>query len=304
MTDDGWRSPLALLLGLAWLAGVGAARTASAETPPGLRVEIDRGAVTLRARDVALKDLLAAIARDSGLEVDPGGPLEERTSVELEGVSMLTALRRVLAGRNFVLRYPASTDPGDDGVQAGMLWIFPNPSDGRGDAQRPRDGPAADLLAAHERLTHRHPGLASDDATARLAAVSALAASGEATDALAAAALFDADAAVREEAVHALGAAAGETGLRVLEQALADPALRVRRAAVDALADSESDQTVWALAAALRDEDATLREQAVYALGDVGGGAAISVLSQALADERGFVREAAAEVLKELSRED
>ena len=318
MTANAWQArsfscaPMALLLGWGWLAGICEARDAVDGGPPAakalparLHVEIDRGSVTVRAWDVATEDLLAAIALESGLEVDLGGPLAERVTLELDQLPLREALHRILSGRNFALRYADPPPPAGE-APAGKLWVLSGGDrrslPAQGDAGGLPDA-GADLLAAYERLARRRPSLVSDDGKVRLAAVSGLTDSPRATAALAAAALFDPDAAVREEAVYGLGAG-GETGEGILEQALADPAPRVRRAAIEALADVGDDDSAWLLAAALRDRDAALREQAVYALGDVGGEAAVAVLQQALADGQSRVREAAIEVLEELSDAD
>ena len=279
------------LLGSVLLAGVGEARDGEpvAAGPGRLAISVDGGLLTVRALDVSLRDLLEAITLESGLAADLRGPLDERVTLELERLPMRQALRRILENRNFVLRYRG---PSSAAGPAGELWVVASGS---------RGAPLPEPVAAYKILTHDWPGLASDDAGTRLATVSELAAAGDASETLAAVALYDADAAVREEAVYGLGTAVGEPGVPMLERALTDPAPRVRRAAVDALADRGGEESAWALAAALDDDDASLREQAVHALGEIGGEAAAALLRQALADEQDFVRQSAAEALAELA---
>lgn len=121
-----------------------------------------------------------------------------------------------------------------------------------------------------------------------------------AESALAAAALSHAEAAIREEAIHALGERGGTIALHTLQQALLDLSPRVREATVRALVDLGGGEAVLALSSALGAGDASLRLNAVDALGEIGGPDAARYLKQMLQDENDAVREAAAEWLAEL----
>lgn len=156
-----------------------------------------------------------------------------------------------------------------------------------------------------EDLKRLRLALSDEDAGTRIRALVELADHGgdEATAALAASALSDVDASVREEAILGLGETGDESRLDILEQALMDTNDGVREAAIEALSDIGGDDAAWTLAIALTDQASFLREEAVYALGGIGGEIAVGLLQQALADEEESVREAAADVLAELSEE-
>ena len=278
---------------LVLFAGIGEAGTPVADARQAgdvsrlrLQVTVADATVTVKAYDVTLKHLLEEIARRGGIEVELHDALDERVTLELDRRPLPEVLRRVLSGRNFAFRL---VDPAVCGSCPSQLWVF--------------EAPAPPTLEAVEPCPR--PAPAEEDANARLKAISKLAGApadgSRALETLAAAALSDAAASVREEALHGLGELGDATALIVLEQALADPAPRVREAAVEALAELGEDAAAWVLAPVLAAEDAALRERAVFALGELGGEAAVVVLQQALVDERGFVREAAVEALQDLS---
>jgi HEAT repeat protein len=146
-------------------------------------------------------------------------------------------------------------------------------------------------------------GLIDEDAKVRLKVVTALTIDGgdQAVAALTTVALTDADPAVRQEAVYALGEMRTDAAIETLKHSLLDPEVRVREAAVDAFADVGGDKSALALATVLNDPDASLRFEVVDALGEIGGQIAIRMLRQASTDSHSAVREAAAEWLAELS---
>ncbi len=280
---------------------------ATTHASPGyLHVEITDEIVTVKARDVTVKDLIEEIARQSGLVVVLHDPLDERVTMELHRLPLPEAMGRILRDQSFALQYvqPLSSTGNSSDAHPSRLWVF---SKGPADDYARQDAvKGLGALNADEVIVPLSLALADDDANVRLEAVSALAnvGSDQATAALAAAALSDGDSSVREEAVYALGEIGGETGMQVLEQALMDPDNRVREAAVEAFADIGGDESALALAVALNDEDASLRAEAVDALGEIGGETAIRLLQQALADEQSSIREAAAEFLAELSSQE
>ena len=87
---------------------------------------------------------------------------------------------------------------------------------------------------------------------------------------LANAALGYADAAVREEAIHALGERGGSLAVQTLQQTIQDPDSGIRRATVRALADVGTPEAARILGVALSAKDNSLRLDAVEALGDIG----------------------------------
>ena len=144
--------------------------------------------------------------------------------------------------------------------------------------------------------------LVDEDAKVRLKAVTELTIDGgdQAVATLTTVALTDADPAVRQEAVYALGEIRTDAAIETLKHSLQDPEARVREAAVDAFADVGGEKSARALAAVLNDPDASLRLEVVDALGEIGGQTAIRLLRQASADPHSTVREAAIGRLAEL----
>jgi HEAT repeat protein len=123
----------------------------------------------------------------------------------------------------------------------------------------------------------------------------------QADSVLADAALGYADAAVREEAIRALGERGSSLAVQTLQQTIQDPDSRIQHATVRALTDVGTQEAVWILGVVLGAQDASLRLDAVEALGDIGSPDAALYIQQGLRDESPPVREAAAQWLAELS---
>lgn len=280
-----------------------------------LHVQIADEEVSVRARDVAVRDLLEDVASQSGLVVALYGSLDERVTMEFYRLPLHEALGRILRSHDFVLRYysPSSVgrSPGDAALS--KLWVFsrgggtdPVPAGSMNPAHRPGGGGELQAMKAKENLRQLSAALSDADPGVRRKAVSELAGmdGDEPVSILIDVALFDENASVREEATSGLGEIGNDAGMPALEQALADPDIRVREAAVDALADLGGAESARALDVALSDQDSSVRENAVYALAEIGGEVAIAALLQALGDEETDVREAAADMLAELSEEE
>jgi hypothetical protein len=150
-------------------------------------------------------------------------------------------------------------------------------------SSRTQDGPTQDDIA--RRLDH----LASVPRAADTTAIRALSA----------AATTAAVAAIREEAVFALGDIGGADGQATVTTALSDPDPQVRDAAVQALARQGGDAAVHALGWALAQADRARRPVVVDAIGRIGGPAAIAALRSATRHDDPRVRQAAAEWLDE-----
>jgi HEAT repeat protein len=143
---------------------------------------------------------------------------------------------------------------------------------------------------------------AENASRAELHAVAALAhASGLSADSvLVAAALGNAEIAVREEAIHALAERGACVAIPTLQQTLQDSSPRVQDATIFALRDIGGDEAVQSLGSALDLADPSLRLHAVDALGQMSQPAVALHLERALYDESDLVREAAAQWLAEL----
>ena len=280
-----------LLLGFIALTGacgnddrytIGYARESNQVPPACLDVRAAGPSLSVRSCGVAVGVVLEEIARQRGLVVRSYHPLDDRTNVDFEGLSLADAVARILRNHSYVLRSGLA-------AQTDILWIFTR-------------GSAADHRVA-ENAAQLHAALSSPDAKIRIKAIFGMAAlnSDRAQTELGYMAFNDPSFAVREEAINTIAEIGGTSAMPVLQQALFDPAPRIRAAAVDALGDLGGDEVVTVLAFALQDEDAAIRLSAVDALGEIGGPMGASFLHQALADEYDVVSEVAAAWLVELS---
>ena len=270
--------------------------TAATKVPAAL-VRVQAGSVTIRARDAAITQLLAEIARQSDLEVTVYGILSTRATVDIERLPMREAMDSLLRGLSFALRYqPPSTDTDDDDAHEGRsstnhLWVFTKEgsqttvlSGSKAEAPPPDTPPLT--IAAIDRLLDQ-----AEEADGLEGAL----------DGLIAAALEAEKRSVRAEAVHGLGEFEHPDVVPVLEQALLDPEERVREAAIEALSNVGGADAAWALATALDDPSASLRREAIYALTDSDEQVARILVERALGDGHPSVREAAIEALEELA---
>ena len=88
-----------------------------------LKVKLWDNLVTLSARDVRLRDILAEIARQSDLNIVSRAPLDARLTLELERRPLFEVLVRLMRDQSYML-HQASASVGD------TLWVF---SDGSTD---------------------------------------------------------------------------------------------------------------------------------------------------------------------------
>jgi hypothetical protein len=98
--------------GQAWaLVLLGAISVGAATEPTAPRVEYRDERLTAHVEGAPLQEVLAAIARATGIDVH-GGPLDDRPlSIELDAVLLDDALQRVLGSQNFTLSYASDGHP-------------------------------------------------------------------------------------------------------------------------------------------------------------------------------------------------
>jgi HEAT repeat protein len=302
--------------------------------PTYLQVDVVDGLTTVSARDAAIDDILAAIARKNDLSVVSEYELVERISVHFSRLPLPEALRLVLRHRSFALRH-VPLEPGRNRLKqipASTLWILDEQAQGGTRRKVPSDTESTtgstgieahqvalndpnhrlrvkavmDLadIGGDEVIAPLTSALADDHKEVHVEAVSALADIGTEEAAALAMALSDEQTDVQEEAVWALADIGGGTSIRLLEETLGHTNKNMREAAIQGLADIGGDDSVRALGIALHDEDRSLRMGAVDALGRIGSKPAVDLLRQALADGDPLVRSAAADNLEELSEQD
>ena len=253
-----------------------------------LHVVVVDGRVSATADQVAIRTILEALGRESGITIRSQLPLSRRVSLESRDEPMAALLHRLLRRESYM--YISAPAPGaselwiltDDPTIGGMVWS----------SQSDVDDPEA-ILAAYD---------SADTAANRLHAVTLLA-TGDDSAALPTllAAITDPDPAIREEAIFGIGALGGTGNINQLQTALLDPQPRVREAAIEALTDIGADRaaTAAALSGLLHDRDPVIRAEAVDALADIGGEAARRYLRRATQDPDALIRETAASYLAE-----
>ena len=237
-------------------------------------VRCDHGLLSVKVQDLALGELLNAAAHQCGFAVVRHGALEQRLSVEFNGLTLAQGLRRILGNRSYALKYaPTGAGKLATGTRAETLWILP-----QGDEKYA--APYAVPAIASSGGFFRH------DPSIDVSRLGSILSNGNVED--------------REQAAMALGKRNHASAVVSLSQALADNNAEVREAAIASLAEIGSTEAAQALAVPLNDGNPRVREQAVDALGDVGGVVATHLLRQALMDEVAYVRQAANEMLEQL----
>ncbi len=269
-----------------------------------LYVEVIDNTVSVNAHNVMVRDIVGEIARQSGIEVVSNERLDKRVTLDLQEMSISDAIDRVLEHYSYTLQYVETQPHEKPTVVTGVskLWVFSVHADNM-ERQLQTLHDSARTLELNDEVAHLTTQLTDGDPNVRSDAVAELASLGDtqALAAVAAAAIGDPNAAVREEAVYALADIGDPSGLAVIEHAFGDIDVAVRRAAVSSFADLADAESVTALAIVLNDQDPSMRAEAVEALGEIGGATAIRMLRQATADSEDFIRQAAAEYLAELS---
>jgi hypothetical protein len=280
--------------GLVLAVTVWALGASAAPAPPAAVVSVvTRQGTTLlsvTARDISLHALLAEIARRADFEVVGVGAAERTISVDLAGIPLEHALRRLLSTENFlllsapllaggdprllrvILLGPAGSGPGAEGlpsapdrVDGSQALAAEAPSETElpegAEAFNP-DGPLEDLLP----LTN-HP-----DQRMRTAALEALTLHPEDERARQAliAHLGDPDLHIRTVALGLLGPFITQwPGAEdVVVTALEDPAPLMRQLALLTLSEASSTRALDALQRALQDEDMGVRDRAAELLGE------------------------------------
>ncbi len=258
--------------------------------------------LSVKVHEVALRELLQEIARQSGLSVMFSGPLEDRVSLEFHELSLDKGLRRILRQQNFVVEYaePTGKERPSALPRPKTLWIIAKGGQDQSIQRLAIEARQAEYAEEDEAPDIRvwQAALQRGDVSDREEAAEALGESGH-PDAVASLrlALQDEDEDVREIAIAALTEIGGEAAARALALALRDEDASIREQAVEGLEQIGGEAAAEALAVALKDEDVYVREGVVEALGEIGGETAIRLLEQALADENESVRDAVAEVL-------
>lgn len=291
-----------LLAGWLLLTSVVAPATA-AESPAPSRVQLAGNLVTIKASDVPMNSLLEEIGLVAGIRVTVDPSRTEKVTVDLAGLPVDEAIRRVVKGQDAVFLWERSTQPGSQ-YRLAAARVFARgkgPAPARTTPSRPSVASRSLPEAQYRKLVE---GLASSESLDRADAVVTLRDSGDprAFD-LIGARLGDADESVRLVAARSLLALGDSRATERLTQALSTeplPVLRVEFAR--AMAQVAGPEAVAALRrASATEQEPAYRAAILEAAALADPGRARETLEQGLNDVDPHVRERANTLLKTLT---
>lgn len=289
---------LALTFLLAAAAVCLAAPAAGQDAPSTIHVEVNGDEVTVAVRDALLAAVLEIIGERAGVEMTLRGDVSAPVTESFAGLRVEDAIRRLARGHSVAVTYAASRgEPGRE-VLTGVWVVAASSSAIRASsAPRPASGPAepADTNAAP---ATGEPPLAPWIGQIERLAGEADRGSEAAMVVLAEIGASETDAAVRHQAVAALGRLRTPAAEPVLVAALADTDVTVRVRAVRGLRGFGTDSAVQSLAElSLGDADPRVRLAAVTALASLPGDSMLRGLTKASTDPDEVVRAVAAQGL-------
>jgi hypothetical protein len=292
-----WALALSLSLGAAGIAR-SAGPVSPAHTDPSaiLEVSVDRSGLTVDVRNVPLARVLRAVGEQAGVDVSIRGDLNALVTESFHRWPLEEGIRRLARGHSLVVTYAAPEGDGQSRVLT-RIWVM-------GDSSTPAAAATGSAREPASRATSpatRDPGEARADerVTGWMGGMQALTDEAGRGREAAVAVLTDLstsepDAAVRHQAVAALGRLTGPAIEPALTAALADADASIRARAVRGLRGTGTETAVQSLAdAAIADEDAGVRLAALRALASYPGPAMREAFAKALSDPDQLVRETA-----------
>lgn len=246
------------------------------------------GLLTMKARNMPLREALQQIASQANVEIVVQGGTEQTISTDFTRTALEEALRRLTQDFNSVFLY------GPKQMEKVLLYAKNTPSGGKAEVQQEVFRPGTANAAASS------PPLAP---SVPLKPVAAPPPSEEADEEPMPESVTELmksdDPALREEAVGMLADLEDGSGIEQLsEMLLHDEDSSIRELIVEALGNLGDPKAVQALGKALEDKNIEVRSMAVYALGQLGGEKAMSLIKKAQKDKSEVVRQAATEALE------
>jgi hypothetical protein len=219
-------------------------------TPGHLTIRMEQDTLTVKAKEVPHRRLLAELAKRLKFELIIAGPLEDRRSLEIEGRPWEEALKKALFPASWAFVYDASRG----NPQLAKVFVFPPKDDGSspgGPSSSPGRvaSPVAAPMPAPRPRGGTAPQLEEKDIDTTLAEQ-----------------LEAEDDEMRAQALVGLATMGGERGIAALKQALQDKESWIRETAVEALADVGGEHAIQGLQQALGDENEDVRKAAQEAL--------------------------------------
>jgi HEAT repeat protein len=286
-----------------------------AQAPFTVRWANDR--LSVRASDAPLQDVVAEVARQSGLKVVGADKLQGRLTVDFAELSAVDALKALLTDVNYFVQQEPEVEKGRIGLILrvhSMARVDAAPLSAPGSAKPALHVPALDAILESEAedLADEKEEEADDpdiDAENRqyLAAAQDLVLSGAFGSAASVTALeryMQSDnPQIRLEALKAFSQRPISDSLLPLLEALEDDAIEVRRIAIDALGRASDPESLLKVGLLLeKDPDISLRYNALRILVLRADPSSTVHLRNALKDEDPTVREVATEMLAEFER--
>jgi len=282
---------------MGWPRGASATQSLPVPTPAVSVVTIEGAELlSVTARGASLRALLSEVARQAGFKVTGTVSTERMVSVELSGVPLDRALRKLLSGESFIFLYNQPAGGGPAKLQRMILLGSGSSAQAEVNVE-----PAADLAnraqaipAAVEAAAVIPEGAEAFDPDGPLEHLLPLTAHrdpGMRTAALEALTLHDGD----------------EQARRTLMEHIADPDLNVRAVVVGLLGPFV---TQWpgaeevVLTAALQDPAPGVRQLALLMLSEASSSRGLDTLYHALHDVDSEVRVRAEELLRDAASED
>uniref|UniRef100_UPI004056A909 HEAT repeat domain-containing protein n=1 Tax=Candidatus Electronema sp. TaxID=2698783 RepID=UPI004056A909 len=253
-------------------------------------VAVEDNLLSLRVRNMPLKELLRQVAAQAGMKITVHGPAELPVSAEFSRAALEDGLKRIAPDFNIVFTYGAekkgqekpkvekivlhskTAAPGNAPPLVLSAASAPPPPPA---APKPRPPvPSGPPPVDDEPEEEEH----SPEYFAKL--------------------MKNPDAALREEALGYFAGVEDSGGIaQVSEMLINDSSEDIRRTAAEVLADLGGKQAVPALGKALADKSSEVRSMAVYSLGQIGGPEAVALIKTAMNDANEEVRNAATDSL-------
>jgi hypothetical protein len=218
-----------------------------------LFIRMDGGLLTIQAKEVPHRQILEELAKRLGVQLIVAGPLEERRSLELNGMPWENALKKALSPAGWAFVYERFAE----GTRLAKVFVFPP-----GAAETSRRAVASAVARVRPRES-RVPAQAAPGEEAP--------ANPDQQEGIKAAlsALVDIDAQATQALALVGLAAMGEGAVNAFIQSLQNEAPEVRETAAETLEELGGEQTLWALQQLLQEGDEKLRQAAREAFGSL-----------------------------------
>ncbi len=249
-------------------------------------VTVEDGLLTMKARNMPLREILQQIASQAEVEIVVQGGAEQTVSADFSRTELEDALRRLTQDFNSVFLY------GPKRMKKALLYAKNAPAGGRAEGQQQeifRPGGTVAAAPSQPKITPERQAMSPPPSEEH---------DGAEPESLAELMKSD-DPALREEAVGMLADLEDGGGVSQLaEMLLHDEDSGVRLLTAEVLSGLDDRRAVAALGKALEDKNAEVRNMAVYALGQIGGAEAVALIKKAQKDKNQEVRQAAADALE------